>query len=270
MKHLIIIMTLLTSLSLVATTFVTTTPASATTDEQWTEKAETQVTRSLAIPTLANATTDEEFADKARTWLLENPEVLLDAMQVLETRRAEAAVADDIEKITANSNDLFNNPADGYVGTGEAVAVEFFDYRCGYCKRQLPAIEAFNAAHPDKRVILKEFPILGPDSEFAARVALATKKTHGNEGYVTLHNALLAHEGQLDEATIISILAKNDFDVAEITKSVDDAVITRQIEDNRNLAERLGINGTPGFVFKTEISRGLLSLAALEDGTGTE
>ena len=223
----------------------------------------------VAVPPVT-AMSDEEFGEKVRLWLLDNPEVLVEAMQVLESRHAEAAVAQDSDRIETHSNALFNNSADGRIGTGDAVAVEFFDYQCGFCKRQLTAMEEFHAAHPDRQIVLKEFPILGAESEYAARVALATKKIHGNDSYVVLHNALLAHQGKLDVTAILEILTENNFDVTAILEVVEDAAIVDQIANNRALAVLMGIDGTPAFVFKGSISRGLLPLAALEDGTRTE
>ena len=182
-------------------------------------------------------------------------------------RAAQSATNTELDKIIKNSNDLFKNPTDGFVGMGQVIGALFFDYRCSYCKSQLGVIEAFSKAHPDKRVIFKEFPILGPDSEFMAKVALATKKIHGNDSYIALQNALFAHPTPPNIAAIREILAKNNFDVGAITKAIDDPDIARQIANNQILAATLEIKSTPNFVLTKGIARGLITLASLEANT---
>jgi protein-disulfide isomerase len=210
---------------------------------------------------------DEEFGTRAQAWLLDNPEVLLEAMQILQTRQAEAAVQDDRTQIASVQDALFNNPEDGSIGTGEPVMVEFFDYQCGFCKRQMEAVEAFAEAHPSKKIILKEFPILGPESEVAARAALAVKKIEGNEVYIEVHNGLLAYKGRLDQASIDGVLSQVGLDIAAVHTAMQDDAITRHIEANRQLAAHLGVQGTPGWVFRDRIARGLLSYEALTSHT---
>jgi protein-disulfide isomerase len=206
---------------------------------------------------------DNEFATKARAWLLANPEVLIEAMEVLQTRQAALETASDAQNITANSAALFANPDDGFVGTGEVIAVEFFDYQCGYCKRQLEAVKGFNEAHPNHKIVLKELPILGPISEAAARAALAAKMVAGNDTYLAVHNGFLQHKGRLNDAIIDQILIDAGLRAMKIRAVMVDDAITRQIEANRALAARLGVNGTPGWVFKDEIARGLIDQNAL-------
>ena len=217
----------------------------------------------LSLPAQADEH-DTPFAAQARAWLLANPEVLLEAMEVLKARQETVASSQDIERINRNSDALFADPGDGYLGGSDVVAVEFFDYQCGYCKRQLAAVEAFIEENPGKRIILKEFPILGPASEMAARAALAARLIAGNDTYVAVHNGLLKHQGRLDNAVIDQILTEAGLHPADVRARMDDSEITDKIEANRVLAARVGVTGTPGFVMRGSIARGLLSRQALE------
>ena len=220
----------------------------------------------LAVPASAQ-TSDEIFAAKARAWLLENPSVLLDAMRVLETRQKAATASIDIGRIASEEAELFGNAKDGYIGGGEAVIVEFFDYQCGYCKRQVGAVEQFASNNPNKRVILKEFPILGAISEVAARAALATKALDGNDAYLTVHRGFMGHKTQLNNEVIDSILIGAGLNPTVIRGRMAEPDITAHIKANRDLATRLEIQGTPGFVFNKSIARGFLSLVDLEQNT---
>ena len=222
----------------------------------------------LSVLTLASAAafaeTEDEFAAKARAWLLANPEVLVEAMQALEAKQAEATAAIDGQQATAEQTALFHNAMDGFVGQGDdVVGVEFFDYQCGYCKRQLSVVEAFIKLNPDKKIILKEFPILGPGSELAARTALATRVLAGNDAYVAVHKALMEHKGQINTTAIDQVLQVAGVDPIEVRARMTAPDITAQINNTRALAQRLGINGTPGFAFRDSIARGLLSLEEL-------
>ena len=163
---------------------------------------------------------------------------------MLEARREAAAASMDVARIAAAADALFDDPNAGFLGSGEVVAVEFFDYQCGFCKRQLAAVKAFADAHPDKRVILKEFPILGPASEMAARAALAVRAVAGNDAYIAVHNGLLQHQGRLDQVSIDGVIIKAGLDLASIHAAMQDEAISRQIAANRQLAAELGSSHT--------------------------
>ena len=228
---------------------------------------------------------DPGFGDALRAWLLDNPEILYEMAARLDERRAAAAVADDLALIDANRDAIFADPRDGRIGGGgddgdspesdvfaggpEApVFVEFVDYNCGFCRRNHADVKAFAAAHPDATIIIKEFPILGPGSETAARAVLAVKSLHGMRAYRAVHNAFLEMEGRLDEAGIEALFAEfaldGSWDIAAVRAGMRSDAVTAQINDTRQLADRLGITGTPGFVFRTSIGRGLMSLAEIE------
>ena len=208
------------------------------------------------------ANREDGFDDRARAWLLSNPEILLEATNILQQRQETAATEYDTALISEFAAPLFNGP-DGYIGTGEAVAVEFFDYQCGFCKRQAPIVKAYADANPGRKIIFKEFPILGAPSELAARAAIAVRMLAGNDSYVEFHNALMEHRGAINATVIDQLLADAGHDLTAIRAQMNAEAITKEIEANRNLASRLRINGTPGMVFRDSIARGLLDAGEL-------
>ena len=202
------------------------------------------------------------FDERARAWLLSHPEILLEATNMLQEQQATAATEYDLALIDQFASPLFNGP-DGYVGSGTAVAVEFFDYQCGFCKRQAPVIKAYADANPHHKIMFKEFPILGASSALAARAAIAVRMLAGNDSYVAFHHALMAHRGAIDDLVIDRLLADAGHDIAPMRAQMDTDAVTQEIEANRNLASRLRINGTPGMVFRGSIARGLLDAREL-------
>ena len=137
---------------------------------------------------------------------------------------------------------------------GARTVVEFFDYRCPYCRVAAPELPAFLKAHPDVRLVLKEFPILSEQSETAARYALAAAR---QGKYWPVHQGLMKLP-QLTDATIQDVLKANGVDLARAKVDADSPAIRRQIEDVHALALALGINGTPTFIVGDTLSAGWL------------
>ncbi len=165
---------------------------------------------SLAIPAGAtdlSSLTDAErqaFRDEVRAYLLDNPEVLMEAIGVLEKRQAEAQVGNDQALIQANADALFD---DGYsfVGgnpEGDVTVVEFLDYQCGYCKKAHPEVTQLIEGDGNIRYIVKEFPILGDASVLASRFAISVKQVAGDDAYEQIHNELMTFRGQISTASL--------------------------------------------------------------------
>jgi protein-disulfide isomerase len=146
---------------------------------------------------------------------------------------------------------VIGNPA------GDVTVVEFFDYRCPYCKRVTDSLVSLIDSDAKVRVVLKEFPILGPDSLVAARVALAA---HKQGKYRAVHEALMAHKGSFEKDALIEVAAKVGADPARLATDMDDPAITAQLKANDALAAKLGITGTPGFIFGRQLVPGAISL----------
>ena len=146
----------------------------------------------------------DEFEQRVRDFLLEHPEVIMEALQVLQERQR-AAEADSIKRtIAARRDEIFNDPSAPVGGNpaGDVTVVEFFDHNCPYCRRVAPTLAEVEEADANLRVLYKEFPILGAGSQFAARAALAA---HKQGKYLPFHTALMQAQEQLDDLNVMKI-----------------------------------------------------------------
>ncbi|WP_093029205.1 DsbA family protein [Ruegeria marina] len=200
------------------------------------------------------------FGAQVRAYLLENPQVIIEAINILEQRQAEAESQQDVKMIQVNSAEIFE---DGYswVGgnpDGDITLVEFMDYRCGYCRRAAPEVAKLLQEDGNIRFIVKEFPILGDASLQASRFAIATKIVAGDEAYGQVHDALMEFTGDVTDVTLARIGEGLALDVEAIKAEMNSDEVTRRIAETRALAQRLNISGTPSFVLETEMLRGFL------------
>ncbi|WP_099866143.1 DsbA family protein [Pararhizobium haloflavum] len=217
-----------------------------------------------ALPASAlDATEKEELGAFIREYLIENPEVLVEAQQALEARQQAAQQAQAGEAITAHAEAIFNAPADIAVGNpeGDVTIVEFFDYNCGYCKRAHADMQAVVAADEDVRFVLKEFPILGPDSLEAHRVSMAFRKL-APERYAEFQDALITSDhadGDVARALALELGAE----AAALDAAMQDPEIEGEIRQAYQLADVLGISGTPSYVVGDEAVFGAMGADVL-------
>ncbi|MBV7379543.1 DsbA family protein [Maritimibacter dapengensis] len=207
------------------------------------------------------------FRDEIRAYLLENPEVLMEAIDVLERRQAAEAVANDKALVSTNMESLVD---DGYshVGgnpDGDVTLIEFVDYRCGYCRKAFPELKQLIEADGDIRVIYKEFPILGEDSITSSRFAIATQLAAGEDAYAEVHDALMTLRANPTEEVLARMADDLGLDGAEIVAKMDDPEVERRIQENHALANRLQISGTPTFVLGDQMLRGYVPLASMQE-----
>lgn len=203
------------------------------------------------------------FEAQARQYLLENPEIVVEALQGLEDQR-QLAEANELQMlIAARRDDIFNDPTAPTVGNpeGDVALVEFFDYNCPYCRKAAPGMQQAVKDDPKLKVVFKEWPILGPGSEFAAKAALAA---HKQGKYEAFHHALMGFSGRVSEGSTLTIAGDVGLDVERLKRDMEDPAIADAIERNRALANDLRITGTPTFVVGDEIIRGLVDLATLK------
>jgi protein-disulfide isomerase len=206
----------------------------------------------------------DPFEQRVREYLLRSPEVIMEALQILQERQR-AAEAENLKRVIAERSEEILNDPDAPVGgnpAGDVTLVEFFDYNCPYCRRVAPTVVKLKEADPDLRLVYKEFPILGPGSEFAARAALAARK---QGKYVPFHNALMRATDQVTEQTVIEIAREVGLDIERLEQDMRDPAIEEAIARNLRLANALGINGTPSFVIGQEIVPGAADLETLQD-----
>lgn len=207
------------------------------------------------------------FEDAVRAYLLDQPEVLLEAMQVLESREAAARAAADTQLLSINADAIFDG--DDWVGgnpDGDVTLVEFIDYRCGYCKHARPEVAQLVEEDGNIRLIRKELPIMGAASERTARFAIATRSLAGDDAYADVSEALMAL--RLDVAITDTLLAQlagtYGLDVDAITTEMDSDATDDAIRDSRLLAMRLQIQGTPAFILEDQMLRGYLPLEDMQ------
>jgi protein-disulfide isomerase len=222
----------------------------------------------LALPApaldLAAMSPEEKaaFGDAVRAYLIENPEVLMEAIAVLEQRQTRAQAAADLTALRENAAALHDDPASWSGGNpqGDITVVAFVDYRCGYCRRAHDEVEELIRSDGNLRIVVKEFPILGEDSLTSARFAIAVLQTAGGEAYKAAHDALIALPGPPTPRALRAIAAEAGVDADAIFARMDSPEVTAVIEANRRLADRLSINGTPTYVIHETMVRGYVPL----------
>jgi protein-disulfide isomerase len=205
----------------------------------------------------------DEFGAKVRAYILAHPEVIMEAVQELRQRQEAAQAEAAKAAIAAHRDDIFRDPASPVAGNpvGDVTLVEFFDYNCPYCRKVAPDLWALPGADPGLRLVFKEFAILGPTSEFAARVALAAQK---QGKYLPVHQALMRAEQPLTEDKVFRAAAGAGADLARLKRDMADPSVDAEIARTRELAETLGITGTPGFVVGDALIPGAVERDALQ------
>lgn len=213
-----------------------------------------------AMTTTTNVNNNVSPAERAKIesvihqYLISKPEVLIEAMQVLQQKQmqqADQTVKETKQSASGYTAQLFNQTNDPVAGnpSGKVTVVEFFDYQCPHCVDMAPVMSGIIKANPDVRVVYKDFPIRGPMSDFAARAALAANK---QGKYVDFSHALLTLNKPLTQEIVFSIAKQQGIDVDKLKKDMDDASIKDQLKSNMSLAQNLKLFGTPAlFIGKT-------------------
>jgi protein-disulfide isomerase len=213
-----------------------------------------------ALTFLPMGGTTPSFETAVHDYLLEHPEILIEMEQALVARQdSDQALARQQALDSIGVNALLD-PAVAYVNGPEDASVtivEFFDYRCGFCKATLPAMKSVLEANPDVKFAFVEYPILTEDSLVAARAAVASRRQTGM--YMPFHIALMETQGDLPLARILSIAESVGVDVAQLESDMADPVILENIETTRNLAQELHVVGTPTFVINGQFVVGQVS-----------
>jgi protein-disulfide isomerase len=206
-----------------------------------------------------------------KEYLIAHPEVLQDAISELEKRQADAEAIKHREGVKQYSQALFHSPRQVTIGNrqGDVTLVEFFDYNCGYCKRALSDLLDLMKEDPKLRVVLKEFPVLGPGSVEAAQVAVAVRmQDPTGKKYLEFHQKLLGGRGPADRAHALAVAKDIGLDIARIEKDMTGDEAKATLEEDMHVAEALGLNGTPSYVIGAEVVVGAVGLAALKEKVG--
>jgi protein-disulfide isomerase len=217
----------------------------------------------VATPRVAAAsdfTSDQKAQIEAivRDYLKSHPEMLIDAIQAAEDKLKADAKDKSVQALAAHRQEVLNDPQSPIAGNpnGNVTLVEFFDYRCPYCKQVEPSLEKLIGDDHQLRFVFKEFPVLGPDSEIAARVALAAKK---QGKYDAFHRAMMNTSGHIDEAVIYKVAASAGLDVDRVKQDMKSPDIDKELKANLELGKLLDLDGTPSFIVGDTIVPGAIS-----------
>jgi protein-disulfide isomerase len=199
-----------------------------------------------------------------RNYIMQHPEVIMDSMQAMQEREQLVQERLQTERVTSLNEAIEHNPSDPVMGNpdGDVTLVEFFDYQCGYCKRMIDPLLDFARSDGNLRIVLKEFPILGPESMIAARASLAA---HKQGKYEAFHVALMRLRGRLSEPAIFQTAVEVGLDTEQLQKDMNAPAVMEQIRKSRELGQALAIRGTPAFVIGGKIIPGAMGEGQLRD-----
>jgi protein-disulfide isomerase len=223
--------------------------------------------------------TAQGFSDGQRTeiekivkeYLLAHPEVLEEVSAELSKRQADAEAAKHEVAVSENAQTIFNSPRGVTLGNrdGDVTFVEFFDYNCGYCKRAMSDMLDLMKSDSKLKVVLKEFPVLGPGSVEAAQVAVAVRmQDPAGKKYLDFHQKLLGGKGQADKARAMAAAKEAGFDMARLEKDLASPEVRATLEENFKLAEAMGMNGTPSYVIGKQVVVGAIGRDGLAEKIG--
>jgi protein-disulfide isomerase len=208
-----------------------------------------------------------EIEGIVKDYLVSHPEVLQAAMDALDKHQKEAEADKARATIKDNNATIFNSTHQVVLGNpqGNVTMVEFFDYNCGFCKHALPDMMTLLKTDPNLKFVLKEFPVLGPGSVEAARVAVAARmQDPSGKKYIEFHQKLLGGRGPADKARALAVAKDVGYDMARIEKDMDSDEVKTTIDENMKLADALGVNGTPSYVVGNEVVVGAVGIDELK------
>lgn len=209
------------------------------------------------LPAAAQTFSEEEIKELALQAILENPQIVMEAVAILQAREQEDAAAAARASLDDGRALLERDPNAPVLGNpeGDVTVVEFFDYNCPYCRRAGEQVTAMLERDENVRVVMREWPILGEGSVFAARAALAAR---AQGKYGEFHDALMGAPGRIDDNTAMQIAAGVGLNLDQLRADMDSPEVQAHIDATMTLAQSLGFSGTPSFVIGSELAPGLI------------
>ncbi|HZP69069.1 MAG TPA: DsbA family protein [Pseudolabrys sp.] len=207
-----------------------------------------------------------------REYLIAHPEIIQDAMAELDRRQTAAQAEKHKAAIKEYSRALFSSPRQVVLGNpdGNVTFVEFFDYNCGYCKRAMDDMLTLLKDDPKLKVVLKEFPVLGPGSVEAAQVAVGVRmQDKTGKKYLEFHQKLLGGRGEANKARALAVAKDIGIDMTRLEKDMAGPEVKATLQESFKLAEALGLNGTPSYVIGDNVVVGAVGLEALKEKVNT-
>jgi protein-disulfide isomerase len=224
-----------------------------------------------AAPARAQSFNDAQRGEIERIvkdYLVAHPEVLQEAMSEFEKRQNAAELAKQVAGVSQHKEILFNSSHQVTLGNpkGDVTMVEFFDYNCGYCKRALGDMLALIKADPNLKVVLKEYPVLGPGSLEAAQVAVAARmQDKTGKKYLDFHQRLLGARGPADKAHALAAAKDAGFDMARIEKDLASDEVRETLKETLKVADAIGLNGTPSYIIGSDVVVGAQGYDVLKE-----
>ncbi|CUH98365.1 DsbA family protein [Leisingera aquaemixtae] len=218
----------------------------------------------LPLPGLTKELTEEEIKQLVYEAILERPEIIMQAVEMLQ-RDQDAAKAEAARVVLDNNRaTLERDPNAPVLGNpeGDVTVVEFFDYNCPYCRRAMASVQGLLKDDANIRLVYREWPILGDGSVFAARAALASRK---QGKYEEFHWALMGMQGRATEAAVIRIARETGLDVEQLRQDMDAPEVEEHIATSMALSRKLGFNGTPSFVIGENLIPGFVEQPQLQE-----
>jgi protein-disulfide isomerase len=225
----------------------------------------------FSLPAMAQAPAFSEQQKAAmhgiiKDYLMKNPDVIQDALMEMDKRQKEGERQARLKIIQDKSGPLFSAKHNVPFGNpnGDVTIIEFFDYNCGFCKRALGDLQKMVGEDKNLRVIVKDFPVLGPGSVEAATVALAAKQQLSPEKIWSFHQKLLSARGQVARQQALDAAKEAGADMARLQRDMESPVVRTAMEENIQIADSLGLTGTPSYVVGDEVVVGAVGFSELK------
>ena len=212
----------------------------------------------LLTPVHANELSEDDIKALALQAIRENPQIILEAVQLFEEQQKEQQTAQAAEVLISQRSSLERDPNAPVLGNpeGDVTIVEFFDYNCPYCKQVIPEVQALLEGDDNIRLVYREWPILGEGSVFAARAALAARKQGKYEDF---HWAMMGLKGRVEEASVLKVASEIGLDIEQLHKDMQAPEVDAHIQTSMELTRALGFNGTPSFVIGDALVPGFVT-----------
>ncbi len=222
-----------------------------------------------ATPAAAQSLTDkqkDEVRSLIREYMLTNPEIIQEAMTELERKQGEAEKVARTKALEQLAGALADSPRAIVVGNpkGDVTLVEFFDYNCSYCKKAMGDVKTLVQADPKLRVVLRDFPVLGPDSVEASLAAVAVKNQFTGDKYWDFHTKVLESRGRVGKDRVLAVAKEMGADMARLQKDLESPETRAAVEETMRFADALRLQGTPAFVVGKEVIFGAVGLEPLK------
>ena len=207
-----------------------------------------------------------EIRSLIKDYLIKNPEILQEAMSELEKRQADNEKAAQSKALAEWMPVLLKSGRSTVLGNpkGDVTLIEFFDYNCGYCKRALSDLQKLTDADKNLRIIIRDFPVLGPDSVEAAMVGVAARQQLSGAKYMDFHVKLLESKGRIGKDRAFAVAKELNVDLQKLQKDMDLSETRSILSETMQIGDALRLQGTPAYLIGNEVIFGAVGFDSLK------